>query len=55
MSEPVDIRCPECKHFLAEVVDYGRVVCQKCGWEVTVRSSGSRRLTSKKGAPTIKA
>ncbi len=42
-SEPVLIRCPKCGRFLAEVTEYGRAVCGRCGWEVTLRS---RRRTA---------
>lgn len=39
----VELRCPACRRFLADVGDYGRVVCSGCGAEVTYRSREDRR------------
>ena len=37
-NERMTIRCPKCNRFMAEVGDYGRVVCRDCGIEVTVKA-----------------
>lgn len=34
----MDIRCPRCNRFLAEVGGFGRAVCRDCGVEVTVKA-----------------
>jgi predicted RNA-binding Zn-ribbon protein involved in translation (DUF1610 family) len=39
----LDLKCPACGRWLAEVVDYARVVCAGCGAEVTYRSKQERR------------
>ena len=38
----VDIRCPQCGRFLAEVDTFGRAVCRDCGWEITVKDKVTR-------------
>lgn len=40
--QTVDLRCPNCARWLAEVKDFGRAVCPNCGWEVSVRSKCER-------------
>ncbi len=42
MPDPVDIKCPKCGRFLAEVEGYGRAVCAECGIEVTVKDKDAR-------------
>ena len=32
----MEIRCPKCARFMAEVGNYGRAVCRDCGVQVTV-------------------
>lgn len=51
----VDLKCPECGRFLAEVTGYGRAPCPHCGCEVTYASKQARRdnLTSAKAAPNL--
>ena len=51
MTAPiVPIRCPECNRWLSETNGYGRSVCARCGWEITVRSKAERQL--KERTPT---
>jgi hypothetical protein len=38
----VQIKCPQCQRFLAEVAIMGRAVCQRCGWEIAVWSKEAR-------------
>jgi DNA-directed RNA polymerase subunit RPC12/RpoP len=42
----VDIRCPQCKHKLAEISEYGKVACKKCHIEVTVKLTRSESKTT---------
>jgi uncharacterized Zn finger protein (UPF0148 family) len=42
-ADYVDLCCPECGRFLAEVKVHGRAVCPHCGCEVTYRSKEERR------------
>jgi phage FluMu protein Com len=42
MPQPVEIRCPECDRFLADVRDLGRVVCPDCKCEIVYRSHSER-------------
>ena len=39
-----DVRCPECGRFLAQAIDFVRVVCGPCGCEVIYTSRRGRRL-----------
>lgn len=53
MTNPrVDLKCPECGRFLAEVTGYGRAPCPNCGCEITYASKLARRgdLTGAKSA-----
>lgn len=43
----VEVRCPNCRRFLCEIVDYGRARCRDCGWEVEVRSPRVRKQVDK--------
>jgi len=43
--KPVDLHCPECGRWQAEVTDYGRVVCRDCGCELRYYSRSRRLLT----------
>lgn len=38
----VELRCPACNRFLAEVIGYGRTVCPNCGGEVSYTSKEVR-------------
>lgn len=42
MTKRVELRCPNCGKFLAEVTDFARVPCPECGSEVTFRSKAAR-------------
>ncbi len=55
MTEPVNVLCPGCGRWLAEGTGYVRGVCGQCGYEVTIKDKEARRLTTRKGTPTIKA
>ena len=50
-AEVVDIRCPKCGRWLSETAGYGRAVCPKCGWEVSVADKEHRRLTKPASLP----
>ncbi len=41
-EDVVKLRCPQCGRFLADVRDFGRVVCRDCGSELTYRSKQER-------------
>ena len=49
----VDIRCPECRRWLAETSAYGRAVCPHCGWEISVRSKAERLLKDTGHGPSV--
>ena len=53
MTGTVEIRCPQCNYWLGEATYYARLVCPKCGSEVSYRSKEERGLTRRKPAPTI--
>ena len=39
----VELRCPVCGRFLADVDGFIRVVCGNCGWEIQVASPEARQ------------
>ena len=39
----IQLRCPSCNRFLAEVQGFARVVCSGCGAETTFKSREERR------------
>ena len=41
--ELIDLRCPNCNRFLAQVLDFGRTVCPNCGGETTFKSREHRK------------
>jgi uncharacterized C2H2 Zn-finger protein len=43
MSGIVELRCPQCRRWLAETDGYGRAICPTDGWEITVRSKEARK------------
>lgn len=40
-GETMNIRCPKCNRFLAEVTAFGRAICRECGVEVTVKAKSA--------------
>lgn len=40
----VNLHCPRCGRFLAQVLDFARAICRECGCEVEYRSKAAREL-----------